>query len=96
MKNYLRVLHINLCSNHFISKQLDLNDLKSRLPNLQTLFRDLKSEVKDVITDDDRLAFRVEQNALFFKHNPEGIHVKLDVIIYINLKVVKLKSGKFG
>ena len=75
--------------NHAMSKQLDLNDLKSRLPNLQTIFKDLKSEIKDVIAEGNRIAFRVEQNALFFKHNPDGVHVKLDV-----MNLYKRESGK--
>lgn len=75
--------------NHAMSKQLDLNDLKSRLPNLQKIFKDLKSEIKDVIADEDRIAFRVEQNAIFYKHNPDGIQVKLDA-----MNLYKLESGK--
>lgn len=75
--------------NHAMSRQLDLNDLKSRLPNLQKIFKDLKSEIKDVIADEDRIAFRVEQNAIFYKHNPDGIQVKLDA-----MNLYKLESGK--
>ncbi|OGT60226.1 MAG: hypothetical protein A3E85_01740 [Gammaproteobacteria bacterium RIFCSPHIGHO2_12_FULL_45_12] len=63
--------------------------LKSRLPNLQKIFKDLKSEIKDVIADEDRIAFRVEQNAIFYKHNPDGIQVKLDA-----MNLYKLESGK--
>lgn len=75
--------------NHAMSKQLDLNDLKSRLPTIHKIFKDLKSEIKDVIADEDRIAFRVEQNAIFSKHNPEGVSVKLDV-----MNLYKLESGK--
>jgi len=75
--------------NHTMSKQLNLKDLKSRLPNLQKIFKDLKSEIKDVITDEDRIAFCVEQNAMFYKHNPEGVRVKLDA-----MNLYKLESGK--
>lgn len=75
--------------NHPMSKQLDLNDLKSRLPNLHKIFKDLKSEIKDVIADEDRIAFRIEQNAKFFKHDPDGVQVKLDV-----MNLYKLESGK--
>lgn len=75
--------------NHAMSKQLGLNDLKSRLPNLQKIFKDLKSEIKDVIADEDRIAFRVEQNAIFYKYNPEGVQVKLDA-----MNLYKLESGK--
>ena len=66
-----------------------LMTLKSRLPNLQKIFKDLKSEIKDVIADEDRIAFRVEQNAIFYEHNPDGIQVKLDA-----MNLYKLESGK--
>lgn len=75
--------------NHSMSKQLGLNDLKSRLPNLQKTLKDLKSEIKDVIADENRIAFRVEQNAMFYKHTPEGRQVRLDV-----MNLYKLESGK--
>ena len=75
--------------NYAMSKQLNFNDLKSRLPNIHKIFKDLKSELKDVISDEDRIAFRVEQNAMFFKNNPNGVHVKLDV-----MNLYKLESGK--
>ncbi|MES2217616.1 MAG: MerR family transcriptional regulator [Pseudomonadota bacterium] len=75
--------------NHTMSKQLDLNDLKSRLSYLQKIFKDLKSEIKDVTAEEDRIAFRVEQNAIFTKHKPEGVQVRLDV-----MNLYKLASGK--
>ena len=75
--------------NHSMSKQLGLNDLKSRLPNIHKIFKDLKSEIKDVTADEDRIAFRVEQNAMFYKHAPDGVQVKLDV-----MNLYKLESGK--
>ena len=75
--------------NHAMSKKLDLNDLKSRLPNLQNLFKDLKSEIKDIFAEKDRIAFRVEQTALFYKHTPDGVRIKLDA-----MNLYKLESGK--
>ena len=75
--------------NHAMSKQLDLNDLKSRLSHLHTLFKDLKSEIKDVIADQDCIAFRVEQNAMSFKQKPQGVRVKLDT-----MNLYKLENGK--
>lgn len=75
--------------NHAMSKQLNLNDLKSRLPDLQRMFKDLKSEVKDVIASENRIAFRIEQNALFTKHNPVGTQIRLD-----SMNLYKLESGK--
>lgn len=78
--------------NHAMSKQLNLNDLKSRLSNIQRMFRSLKSEIKDVIADEDRIAFRVEQNALFFKYKPDGVPVKLDVMNLYKLESDKVKE----
>lgn len=75
--------------NHAMSKQLDLNDLKLRLPNIYKIFKDLKSEIKDVIADEDRIAFRVEQNAMFSKHKSDGVQVRLDA-----MNLYKLESGK--
>lgn len=75
--------------NHAMSKQLNLNDLKSKLPNIHKIFKKLKSEVKDVIAEEDRIAFRIEQTALFFKYKPLGVPVKLDV-----MNLYKLESGK--
>lgn len=75
--------------NHAMAKQLNLSDLKLRLPNIHKTFKDLKSEIKDVIADEDRIAFRVEQNAMFFKHKPEGVHIRLDA-----MNLYKLESGK--
>ena len=75
--------------NHTMSKHLDLNDLKSHLPVIHKIFKDLKSKVKDVTTEEDRIAFRVEQNAMFYKHAPDGAQVKLDV-----MNLYKLESGK--
>ena len=72
-----------------MSKQLGLNDLKSRLSDTQKMFKDLHSEIKDVIADEDRIAFRVEQKAKFFKHKPEGVQVKLDV-----MNLYKLVNGR--
>lgn len=78
--------------NHTMSKQLSLNDLKSRLSDIQKMFKDLKSEIKDVIADEDRIAFRVEQSAMFFKHTPNGVKVKLDVMNLYKLESSKVKE----
>ncbi len=75
--------------NHTASKQFDLNDLKSLLPRLHSIFKDLKSEVKDVTAEEDRIAFRIEQNAIFTKHLPEGVQIRLDA-----MNLYKLESGK--
>ena len=72
--------------NHSVCKQFDLNDLKSRLPNIHKKYKDLKSEIKDVIVENDRIAFHVKQNAFY---TPENKHVTLDV-----MNLYKLSNGK--
>lgn len=78
--------------NHSMSKQLNLNDLKSRLPVIHNIFKNLKSDIKDVIATEDRIAFRVEQNAIFFKHRPEGVPVKLNSMNLYKLTRAKVKE----
>lgn len=78
--------------NHTMSKQLNLNDLKSSLSTIHKIFKDLKSDIKDVTTEGNRIAFRVEQNAMFYKHAPEGVPVKLDVMNLYTLENGKVKE----
>lgn len=75
--------------NYAMSKELYLNDLKARLPRIQKMFKHLKSEIKDVIAHENRIAFRVEQNALFTKHIASGTQIRLD-----SMNLYKLESGK--
>jgi DNA-binding transcriptional MerR regulator len=80
--------------NYTMSKQLGLNDLKSLLPVVHKIFIDLKSEVKEVITAENRIAFRIAQNALFTKHKPEGVQIKLDAMNLYKLENGKVKEWK--
>jgi DNA-binding transcriptional MerR regulator len=80
--------------NYSASKQLDLHDLKLLLPVVHKIFRDLKSEVKDVTMEDDRIAFRIEQNAIFTKHRPEGVQIRLDAMNLYKLECGKVKEWK--
>lgn len=72
--------------NHSVSKQFDLNDLKSRLPNIHKKYQDLKSEIKDVVVENDRIAFHVRQNAFSVLDNK---HITVDV-----MNLYKLSDGK--
>lgn len=72
--------------NHSVSKQFDLNDLKSRLPNIHKKYMDLTSEIKDLFVENDRIAFHVKQNAFYV---PDSKHVTLDV-----MNLYKLSDGK--
>ncbi|MGQ3890180.1 hypothetical protein ACQUW5_14275 [Legionella sp. CNM-1927-20] len=74
-----------LC-NHSVSKKFDLNDLKSRLPNIHKKYQNLKSEIKDIIVENDRIAFHVKQNAFCIIDNK---HITLDV-----MNLYKLYNGK--
>ncbi|WP_419420775.1 nuclear transport factor 2 family protein [Legionella sp. D16C41] len=75
--------------NHSVSKQFDLNDLKSRLPNIHKKYADLKSEIKDIIIENDRIAFHVKQNAFSV---PDNEHVNLDVMNFYKLFNGKVKE----
>lgn len=72
--------------NHSVSKHFDLNDLKSRLPNIHKKYQDLKNEIKDVIIENDRIAFHVNQNAFYV---PDNKQVILNV-----MNLYKLSDGK--
>jgi hypothetical protein len=77
--------------NHSVSKQFDLNDLKSRLPNVHKKYQDIKSEIKDVIVENDRIAFHVKQNVFSVLDNK---HVTLDVMNLYKLSDGKVKEWK--
>lgn len=72
--------------NHSVSKQFDLNDLKSRLPNIHKKYQDLKSEIKEVIVENGCIAFHVKQKAFYV---PDNMRVILDV-----MNLYKLSDGK--
>ena len=80
--------------NYAMSKQLDLNDLKSLLPVIHQIFNNLQSEIKDVTAEEDRIAFRIEQNAIFTKHKFEGVPIKLDAMNLYKLENGKVKEWK--
>lgn len=75
--------------NYSVSKQFDLNDLKSRLPNIHKKFQDLKSEIKYLIVEGNRIAFHINQNAFYV---PDNMHVRLDVMNCYNLSDGKVKE----
>jgi hypothetical protein len=72
--------------NHSVSKKFDLNTLKSRLPNVHKKYQNITSEIKDVIVENDRIAFHVEQNAFSVLDNK---YITLDV-----MNLYKLSNGK--
>jgi hypothetical protein len=72
--------------NHSVSKQFNLNDLKSRLPKIHKKYQDLKSEIKEIIVENNHIAFHVKQNA-FSVHAHK--HITLDI-----MNLYKLYDGK--
>jgi hypothetical protein len=72
--------------NHSVSKQFNLNDLKSRLPNIHKKYQNLKSEIKSLIVENDGMAFHVRQSA---QHVPDNKEITVDV-----MNLYKLVEGK--
>jgi hypothetical protein len=75
--------------NHSVSKKFNLDDLKSRLPNIHKKYIELKSQIKDVIVDNDRIAFHVEQKAFYV---PDNTRVKMDVMNFYKISNGKVKD----
>lgn len=55
--------------NHSHSKQFTLDQIKTKLPNIQKKFQHLTSEIKDLILSEDKLAFRASQRAFYMPEN---------------------------
>jgi limonene-1,2-epoxide hydrolase len=72
--------------NHSIAQTYSLNQIKVSVLEVHKKYQNLKSEVKDVIVEYNRIAFRVEQHALFV---PDDEYVNMDV-----MNLYKLTDGK--
>lgn len=75
--------------NHSVAKNYTLPEIKLSVLKVHQKYQNLKSEVKDVIRDGNRLAFRAEQQAFFV---PENKHVKMDVMNLYTLEAGKVKT----
>lgn len=75
--------------NHSVSKQFSLNDLKSRLPNIHKKFQNLKSEIADVVVENDRIAFHAKQTAFCV---PDNQSIAWDVMSFYQLSHGKVKA----
>ncbi len=51
-----------------VVKKFSLHQIKLSVLEVHKKYQDLKSEVKDVIVEGNRIAFRVEQHAFFVPH----------------------------
>ncbi|MCK4608432.1 MAG: nuclear transport factor 2 family protein [Gammaproteobacteria bacterium] len=72
--------------NHSVARNYSLQQIKLSVLEVHKKYRDLKSEVKEVIAEGNRIAFRVEQHAFFA---PDDEHVNMDV-----MNLYKLVDGK--
>jgi hypothetical protein len=72
--------------NHSVSKQFDLNEVKSSSANVYKKYKDIKSEIKDVIVENDCIAFHVKQNVFSVLDNK---HITVDI-----MNLYKLSNGK--
>lgn len=72
--------------NHSVARNYSLHQIKSSVLKVHKKYLDLKSELKDVIVEENRIAFRVEQRAFFA---PDNEYVNMDV-----MSLYKLVDGK--
>lgn len=63
--------------NHSVAKNFSLNEIKSSVLKVHQKYRNLKSAVKDVMVEDNRIAFRAEHHAFFV---PDDGYVNMDVM----------------
>lgn len=72
--------------NHSVAKNYSLDQIKLSVLEFHKKYRNLKSEIKDLIVEDDRIAFRVEHQAFFV---PDDEYVSMAV-----MNLYKLIDGK--
>ena len=72
--------------NHSVARHFNLHQIKLSVLDVHKKYQDLKSEVKDVMVEGNRIAFRVEQRAFFV---PDDEYVNMDV-----MNLYKLTNGK--
>ena len=77
--------------NHSVARSYSLEQIKLSVLEVHKKYRDLKSAVKDVIVEGDRIAFRVEQHAFFV---PDDEYVNMDVMNLYTLVEGKVKEWR--
>ncbi len=77
--------------NHSVSRNYSLEQIKSAVLEVHKKYQNLKSEIKDVIVEDNRIAFRVEQHAFFV---PDDEDVNMDVMNIYTLTDGKVKEWR--
>lgn len=79
---------LELC-NHSVAKNYQMQAIKSGALEFYKKYRDLKSEIKDVIVQENRIAFRVEHQAFFV---PDSKQVNIAVMNLYKIEHAKVKE----
>lgn len=77
--------------NHSVARSFSLQQIKLSVLEVHKKYKDLKSDVKDVIVEGNRIAFRVEQHAFFV---PDDEYVNMDVMNLYTLVDGKVKEWR--
>ena len=76
---------------HSVAKNYSLDQIKMSVLEVHKKYQNLKSDVKDVIVEGNRIAFRVEQHAFFV---PDDESVNMDVMNLYTLVDGKVKEWR--
>lgn len=79
------------CRNHSIAKNYSLEQIKFSVLQVHKKYKELKSVIKDVIAEGNRIAFRVEQHAFFV---PDDKYVNMDVMNVYDVVDGKVKGWR--
>jgi limonene-1,2-epoxide hydrolase len=77
--------------NHSVAKNFSLHQIKLSVLEVHKKYQDFKSEVKEVVVEGNRIAFRAEQRAFFV---PDDEYVKLNVMNLYTLTDGKVKEWR--
>lgn len=77
--------------NHSVARSYPLQQIKLSVLEVHKKYRHLKSEITDVVVEDDRIAFCVEQHAFFV---PDNQYVTMAVMNLYKLVNGKVKEWK--
>jgi limonene-1,2-epoxide hydrolase len=77
--------------NHSVAKDYSLDQIKLSVLEVHKKYQNLKSEIKDVVVEGNRIAFRVEQHAFFV---PDDEYVDMDVMNLYTLQDGKVKEWR--
>jgi len=77
--------------NHSVARSYSLEQIKLSVLEVHKKYHNLTSEIKDLIAEDNRIAFRVEQHAFFV---PDDEYVNMDVMNLYTIVDGKVKEWR--